>query len=343
MPEISIIIPVYNIEKYVLRCIESVKNQSFTDYEVIMIDDGSTDNSGTLCENICKKENNYTVIHKENAGLGFARNSGLEVAKGKYIMFLDGDDYILPNHLEKLYNRMIECGADSCLSGHTRIYKDKTEQFPNVLLDTQYEDSSIINEVLPKMCGKKYNGTDYVEMSVWLALYKREVIEKNKLRFHSEREFISEDLIFNLDFYPHAKRVCVSDSVGYCYCDNEGSLTTRYRVNRFEMQKKMTNEVIRRTKELGIYSTCKERINTSFLGIVRYSIKLEQKFSNVNGKKKAYKNVKKICEDNFLQEILDEYPDKKMPFKSRMVHYLIKNKKYKMLWVVMAYKNILKR
>ena len=102
-PEISVIVPVYNVERYLRQCMDSLVNQTYTDFEIILVNDGSTDSSGVLCEEWAKKDGRIHVVHKKNEGLGFARNTGIEHAKGKYITFVDSDDYVSLDMLQTLH------------------------------------------------------------------------------------------------------------------------------------------------------------------------------------------------------------------------------------------------
>ena len=105
-PKISIIIPVYKVEKYLSRCMDTILNQTLKDIEIILIDDGSPDNCPELCDEYAKQDNRVKVIHKNNEGLGFARNSGLEIATGEYVAFVDSDDYVKKSMFEELYNEL---------------------------------------------------------------------------------------------------------------------------------------------------------------------------------------------------------------------------------------------
>ena len=338
MIEVSVIVPVFNFEKYLKRCLDSLINQSFSDLEVIIINDGSNDGSAKICEEYAKKYHWIRVIHKKNEGLGYARNSGLDLVTGRYIFFLDGDDYLLPDQIQNMYDAIIDNKADTCLTGHTRVYAKSKVEFSHACVGQTYEGTKIRQELLPRMCGKKNDGTDSIEMSVCTAMFSYDLIQKNQIRFHSEREFISEDIIFDFDYYPLSKKVCVSNSVGYCYCDNEGSLTTKYLLNRFDMQKKLTKELLLRSKDLDIYELCKDRIATTFLSIVRYCAKLEVKFSYNNGKAEAKKRILKMCQDEMVQSILSEYNNKQVPLKSRIINICIKRKLSNLIWLIMKVK-----
>ena len=289
MDLISIVIPIYNTGKYLRRAINSVLKQTYKNIEIILIDDGSIDESGKICDEYDQKYDNIKVLHKQNQGLGPARNDGIKLSRGKYLTFIDSDDSILETHIENMYNLIIETGSDTCLAGCTRVLKEKEIICKNVCAGQVYKDKEIKNNILTRMCGKKYNGSDYIEMSVCMALFSKNIIDKYKLKFVSERQLISEDLIFDFSYYVNSKKVCVSEDIGYYYYDNSNSLTTKYNSERFNLQKKMTNELIKLTKQNGIYDKSRERINNTFISIARYCIKLEVKFSP----KEYIMNVKK--------------------------------------------------
>ena len=339
MVKISIIVPAYNVEKYICRCLDSIIAQTYEDIETIIVDDGSDGSTSSICDEYCHKYHQMYCVHKKNEGLGFARNTGLEVSTGDFVTFLDGDDYIANTHIENMVKCLQTHQADTCFAGHTKIYKDKTVEFPHVCRGKVYSYPNVLTEILPRMCGSKPDGSDYIEMSVCMVLLSNKIIKENNLRFHSEREFISEDLIFDTDYYPHAQKVCVCDDVGYFYCDNEDSLTTSYKRERFEMQKRMTNEIIKRTDKLGILGKCKDRIDTTFIGLARYCIKLEQKFFRQNGKKEAKRNIEAICNDEMIKQIFNTYPNGKVKLKSRLVNNLIQRKWTTALWYVTSFKN----
>lgn len=112
MPEISVIVPVYNVEKYLRQCIESIKMQTFENWELILVDDGSLDNSGSICDEYAQSDNRIKVVHKENGGVSTARNFGLAIAAGKYISFIDSDDYIVPKFFEIMLEKLLTYKAD---------------------------------------------------------------------------------------------------------------------------------------------------------------------------------------------------------------------------------------
>lgn len=333
MEKISVIVPVYNVQKYLDRCVDSIVKQTYQNLEIILVDDGSKDNSGTMCDSY--SDSRIKVIHKANAGLGMARNSGIEMATGQYIMFVDSDDYIDLDMIEKLYSDLIKAKADTVIGGFKRVFSNHTDNFFNPYAGKTYSNDQILNEVLPKMMGKNSEIDDHIEMSAWKVLFSADVIKKNKLYFPSEREFISEDIIFDTEYYPRCSKVVMSSDIGYNYCDNEDSLTTRYNPNRFKLQKKLYLELSDRTKKLGIAEFSEQRLMNTFVANTRYCIKLEEKF---NSFKEAQKRIKLICDDAILNKVLKEYNVKENK-KSRAINSLISNHSVIALYFIMKLKN----
>lgn len=338
---VSVIVPVYNVSKYLNRCVDSILNQTYRNLEVILVNDGSKDDSGAICEQYTKKDKRVRVIHKKNEGLGFARNSGLDIANGEYVTFIDGDDYIGDTRIEYMLATMNNCGADTCMTGFTKeITREKKIQYPHVNYGNNYSHSSVMKNILPKMCGADESGHDYIEMSVCMVIFSNKIIQENMLRFVSERELISEDLVFDFEYYPLANKVCITDTCDYYYCDNENSLTTKYRPDRFNAQTILYKTILEKAKSLGIYSECKPRCQNTLIAIARYSIKLEEKFKRVNGLLTARKNIKNICNSEILQRSLFEIDITKVKKTSRIVNYMMMRKMILALIVVMRIKNI---
>ncbi|MCO4542854.1 Exopolysaccharide biosynthesis transcriptional activator EpsA [Streptococcus infantarius subsp. infantarius] len=337
MEKISVIVPVYNVESYLERCINSLLNQTYSNLEIILIDDGSTDRSGQICDQY-KNRDEFVVIHKENAGLGMARNTGLDVATGKYIIFVDSDDYIDNNMIQSLYEEIQKTSSDTCIGGFKRVYANHSDVFKTELPKKEYIGQEVCTELLPIMFGR-VEGLPSVEMSVWKVMFSNDIIQKNQLRFPSEREFISEDIIFDTEYYPLSQKVCISPTVGYNYCDNEDSLTTRYNKERFNKQVILYNELEKRVTELGIRDLAIERMYSTLIAIARYSIKLEVKFSGQNGREESYANIQNICNNETLQTVLAEQNRSTVRLQSRIINYLIKYKMINLLVYVMMIKN----
>jgi len=301
---VSVIVPIYKTEKYIARCLESLIRQDFMDMEIICVDDGSPDRSGEIAGRYAAKDARIRVIHQKNAGLGMARNAGLDIASGKYVMFVDSDDYIDSELIRALAEAAEQNDADTVIAGYTRDASGRRTGVLNSLADHVYTGHGIFTEVLQKMVGPLRNGTDTVNMAVWRVLFSGDLIRENHLRFPSEREFISEDIIFDLHYYPLCRRVCGIADTGYCYCQNENSLTEQYHPNRFEMGKKLFFEKKRILEELGEYVCAKDRAEESFLQYTRYSIKSEVKYAWQHGRKRVIRNIERIIQDPALQQVV---------------------------------------
>lgn len=213
MPKVSVIIPVYNVEMYLRRCIDSVLNQPFDDTEIILIDDGTTDNSGAICDEYAKSDNRIRVIHKENGGLSDARNAGIEAATGENIFFIDGDDFIENNALSILYDNMKKENADISAGGIFNCYQNKkVPQYPKIEYRT-YSGPEALREVL---AGKIIPG------SICGKLIKAELL--NTLRFRVGRTY--EDAFIMPNLMLSAGKVVATTEPLYNYYHRAGSITT---------------------------------------------------------------------------------------------------------------------
>lgn len=210
---ISIIIPVYNVENHLKQCIESVINQTYKELEIIIIDDGSKDSSGKICDEYAEKDKRIKVIHKENGGISKARNTGLDIATGKYIMFIDSDDFFEENTCELLYNEIENKNADYVIGNYRHTSHDsKNWSYP--LFNVEDIDSNF------KVSIKDYKKSIYVLNSViWNKIYKRDFIEEHNLRFIEG--VMAEDAIFAIYFYTNSDNGYYIKDVIYNYRQND--------------------------------------------------------------------------------------------------------------------------
>ncbi|WP_270388222.1 glycosyltransferase family 2 protein [Blautia hansenii] len=334
---ISIIVPAYNAEKYLNRCIDSLIHQTYHNIEIIIVDDGSVDNTPKMCDQWTEKDSRIKVIHKENQGLGFARNTGLENATGKYVSFLDSDDFVDLQMYQKLYEKLQQEQADTCYCSldtysntenkvikHTNI---RTGVFSGkeVLLDIIGADPSYPND-----CVK--------EMSVCASLLSNELIKNNNLKFVSEREYICEDFIFDIQYLSQSKRVAVIGDGFYKYCVNEGSLTHRYFPERLEKEKKVYELACNDLKKVFLNDEYLIRYNRLFLGRVRICIVQEVKYSNLD-KTIIKKNIKKIISDKVVRKVISSYPINQCIFKQKIFNYAMKYNAVTVLYYLVAIKS----
>lgn len=208
-PIFSIVIPVYNAEQYLNRCIQSVLNQTFSDFELILVNDGSTDNSLNICENFAENENRIKIISHKNNGVSFTRNKGIKAATGKYITFIDSDDFVDKSYLESFYLQLSIKETDIIASGIIKYYG---ESEINITYHVDYSDNiSIIPEL------EKQN----LLSGPFAKCFKRDVIVNNKILFDKDFSF-GEDAIFNLTFVKQITSISAIAYAGYYYYQIEG-------------------------------------------------------------------------------------------------------------------------
>lgn len=240
--KVSIIIPVYNAEKYVAECLNSIRNQSFQDYEVVVVNDGSRDGSLKVCLEIAKMDSRIAVFSTENRGVSQARNYGLKHAKAPWVMFLDSDDYLVEDCLERIV-KTIENG-DECIYGD---YIRGMEDFGDVKTAVMSSEDvlamtldAINNDLFPDF----YHIKDATFFSACGKLYSRELIEKHQINFDQTLK-LSEDMFFNINYLQKIQKVKVANIPVFVYRENEASATNNFREqyidNRFYLFERLRN------------------------------------------------------------------------------------------------------
>lgn len=167
MPLISVIVPVYKVEKYIRKCVNSILSQTFSDFELFLVDDGSPDDCGKICDEYAKKDDRIIVIHKENGGLSDARNVAMDRMTGKYVTFIDSDDYVAENHLETLLNSLIQTNADIAMSNVSSVLNGKCDDdfYKPVTEITVYRGRDIFKTIYrPNAWGKLYNSNMFSDI-----------------------------------------------------------------------------------------------------------------------------------------------------------------------------------
>lgn len=228
METVSVIIPVYKVEQYITQCIDSVIKQTYSNLEIILVDDGSPDKCGSICDNYSKVDNRIKVIHKQNQGLGLARNTGLAAATGKYVVFVDSDDWLEKDHIGNIVTAIENSGADIVVHGFQYRVEDRIPQkCPPFKIGIF---TNIIDEVLLPMMSAKIGDKEknILPVGSWCKLYRKEIIANNKLYFINEKQCISEDVLFNIDYLRCCKKACIIDECGYNYRMNPNSISNAY-------------------------------------------------------------------------------------------------------------------
>ena len=184
---ISVVLPIYNVEKYLKRCLESVVNQTYKNLEIILVNDGSTDSCLQICEEYAKCDNRIKLINKKNSGLGMARNTGIDNANGEYICFFDSDDYIKLDTIEKLYRKIEKEMPEIICFGFNRVSTDgkiTDKNIPN-MKKNMFKNEEIVNEFLPELISEnpKTGKASGLNMSAWGAIYSMNLIKSMEICF----------------------------------------------------------------------------------------------------------------------------------------------------------------
>lgn len=318
-PKISVIVPCYGVDKYLDRCMDSLLNQTLQDIEIILVDDGSPDRVPQMCDQYATKDSRIKVIHKENGGLGYARNSGLDLATGEYVAFVDSDDYVDTNMYHLLYDKAINNDADAVfcgfkMEGMRGNWRDSKE------VDTisVFKGPSLTNFMLDMVASapKEPNERKYY-MSVWHAIYRREIINKYDIKFISEREVASEDIPFQVDFILNASKIIYIPYNLYYYCLNSNSLTATYKSEKYDRFKSLYHLLKNRLRDIN--GGC-ERADRFFIGYCRTQLHHLMLSSSAN----KLSEIKRITNDDIWDYFRDNYPVNNFTRKDlRLMYWLI--------------------
>lgn len=317
----SIVVPIYNIEKYVRRCVDSIINQTYENIEIILVDDGSTDNSGIICDEY-KKDHRVKVIHKINQGLGEARNSGLKVATGDYIAFFDGDDFIDPNLIEicnrELINNKVDIiSFDFIDYNNGKLVKHKNKN------QKKFFNKNQVEEYLLNMIYNK-NNKKRLHESIWNKLYNLAFLKRIKFEFVSERVYISEDYYSNLILFKHVDNIINIPNALYYYCYNEKSLSHEYNPKRLEKNIFQFHESVKISKKNKYSHIIEEKLASQYfcnlLGI--FSTILSYKF--IKTEEKCY--IYEVINNNESQSIIRKVNIKEHNFKHKLILSFLKLK-----------------
>lgn len=333
-PDLSIVIPVYNVEKYLTKCLNSILKQELKNFEVILVNDGSTDNSLKVCQEFSNRDARVSVINQKNAGVSAARNAGIKLAIGKYIGFVDPDDWISPKMYTHLLKEAEDNGSDVVICDYFEVRGEVYHPIKINLTSKELVNGDICEQLIKPMIANEQIGMNTVWGCVWRLLIKKELISKHNIYF-DESIPLMEDLIFTFNILSVSQKVKYVDECYYYYLIRTGSAVTSFRENLLENNLNVYNKLIASAKkhnklnELEIFF--KYRYITTMIDSLLNICKLENKKS-VSAKIKA---IKTICNDETLCKYFREVNTNSNNFKWKLILQLTKDQKAFLLFLVL--------
>lgn len=336
---VSVVVPVYHTEKYLDRCIRSIVTQTYPDLEIILVDDGSDDNCPQICDRWAEKDPRIRVIHKENEGLGMARNTGIAHATGKYICFFDSDDYIAPETVACACElAQAEC-ADVVLFGISSVDARGNVTAVGVPQPGRsvYAGAQVQEELLPEMMGPdpRTGAVSNLSLSACRAMYLLELIRRADWRFVSEREILSEDIYSLLALYAHVRKAAVLKKSLYYYCENEVSLSRTYRPDRYSRNRHFYIKCQQLCGECGYSEKVMHRCAEPFLKNTIATMKQEVAHHD---RRTAIARLRAIIDDAVLQNVLQEKRNDRINLKKRILFGAMRNGNYTICYFLLRAK-----
>lgn len=331
MPTISIIVPVYKVEKYLDRCVESLRNQTVQDIEIILVDDGSPDACPRMCDAYAAQDSRIRVVHKNNGGLSSARNAGLAAACGTYVGFVDSDDDAEPDMYEKMLAVMESEQVDFVMSDYLRITADGSRYLKTLdIRPGRYDKAALRKDIFPSLIMGE--NVDYGPLlSVCQCLYRTDFLRSHNL-FFDEKIRWSEDNIFSAIVGYHADSFYYLKGRGlYHYYQNPGTITTGYRPGAWE-----------------VYCTMNRHLHQVFDGVTDYDFTRQLKLHMIyyacncigqactQPKEKALSEIRAILRSAELTESFRDFPLPDVYWKLKVQLYLMKRKAERLLYTIMS-------
>lgn len=296
--KVSVVVPVYKVEKYLKRCVDSLIKQDYPDIEIILVDDGSPDNSGMICDEYKERYKNIKVIHKTNGGLSSARKAGFEAASGELISFVDSDDYVSPHYISQLAKPFENSSVQLSICGYSTIKGENATAYKLPYNTDCIENRDIAKQYILPLIGKSsLRGDINIPGFVPIRMYRRDLLENSD--FVSEREYYTEDILMNILY---ARRltgnIAVVNLPLYYYCINTGSLTLSYREGKFKMLIARYEYCNRIAKEMEMETTLKQiRLDGNLISVIMgsiYNIGAIRKYSRFKSELKSIFNHKEV-------------------------------------------------
>lgn len=325
MPKISVIIPVYNVEKYLNRCVDSILNQSLQDFEIILVNDGSTDSSPKICDEYVQQDERIRVIHKQNARVAAARNDGIKTAKGEFISLIDSDDWIEPTMLEEMYSTATQFGCDFVMCDFTKKGKEVEYTVSQPISEGFYNRERIEKELFK--CLIMFENIEFPPtISNWTCLFNREFLI-NKELYYDEDIHYCEDSIFGSQVMYNANRFYyLKGKYFYNYFYNPNSTTSKYNSKKWDSYLKINERLEEYFKNNDFDFSYQLKINMLYFTL--------NMMSEIGRSNESFIAKRRYCKNVIMNKrVRDIFREFKMPNVCLNLKIVINLIKYKCSWI----------
>lgn len=326
METISVILPIYNVEKYLEKCLESLLAQTYEALEIILVNDGSKDRSLEICKAYEAKDSRIKVIDKPNEGVALTRNRGLEVATGDYIAFVDPDDWVEPEMYASLMRQIKKWESPVCLCNFFKDTKRRSQAKCFEFEDEMLEGEAIIEKLINDMIGMSDLLPKYTMImgSVWRGLYKRSFIEAHAIQFVPKLS-IMEDLVFMvqvlLKCVSSGERIAIDRNAWYHYVQHPNSALHSYNEQLWEDQLVVYEQLEKSLKEANLEEAMRNRLDIRYIGMVLTAIKNETYARKEGDLKESISRIKEIFQDDTLKCVLERVKPIQVEKSSEKTHH----------------------
>lgn len=336
---LSVIVPVYNVEQYLERCVDSILNQTVKELEIILVDDGSTDNSGSMCDAYAAEHANIRVHHKSNGGLTTAWKAGLDLATGRYVGFVDSDDWIDADMYERMLTLAEQEDADVTVCGLVFDFEDPKIPKRNEISNFKKEvyGRADLEALFPTLINDGYFFGRTLQPARVTKLFRRSLLQAN-VQFCDDKVAVGEDLQITFPVLLDTKKLCVVQNFyPYHYWINNKSITGQYDSSYIEKVKLLSSRLQAISDAKGVYDFTAQ-IRNDFLGLAVLAVKNEIYRNYKAGRRNVVANVKRICEDMMVRDAMKKHTMDKLSASIKLYLWLMRTGHYNLCyWLVLGF------